>query len=40
MLPGIDDRLGKERCFMPTQIRENHAKRMLKSNQLRELKIG
>src|ERR1700733_6328303 len=29
-----DDRFGKERPQMPTQIRENHAKRMLKNNEL------
>jgi hypothetical protein len=34
MLPGRDDRFGTGRTAMPTQIRENRAKRMPKNNRL------
>jgi len=34
MLSRDNDRFGKERFAMPTQIRENHTKRMLKANEL------
>ena len=34
MLRLIDDGFGKERSIMPTQIRENRAKKVLKNNEL------
>ena len=34
MLSCEDDRFGKERAVMPTQIRENRTKKMLENNEL------